>query len=76
MSGVSPIFRAVEGDRSTIRPFMYGPRSSMLTMALLPVAMLVTFATVPRGSVLLAALLPLGFIGVPSAMGLPKNWCA
>ena len=32
---VMPILRAVEGERSTIRPFTYGPRSWIVTTALL-----------------------------------------
>src|SRR5450755_3008306 len=37
LSCVIPIFCAVERERSTIRPFTYGPRSSIVTTALWPV---------------------------------------
>lgn len=57
LSGVIPIFFAVEGEISTIRPCTYGPRFWMVTFALWPVSRLVTLAVVPSGSVLLATLL-------------------
>ena len=75
-SRVMPTFLAVAGDRSTTRPFTYGPRSLIVTTALLPVSRLVTRAFVPSGSVLLAALLPFGSMRVPSAILRPENCLA
>ena len=71
-----PISRAVAGERSTTRPFTYGPRSWMVITALRPVSRLVTLAVVPRGSVLLAALSSRGSMRVPSAIFRPVNLSA
>src|ERR1039457_3457329 len=71
-----PIFRAVDTERSTMRPTTYGPRSWMVTCALWPVSVLVTIAVIPSGSVLLAALSPCGSILVPSGISLPANFFA
>src|SRR3569623_214109 len=64
---------AILGDKSTIRPSTYGPRSLISTTELLPFSRFVTLALVPKGRVLLAAILARGFIGVPSAMVFPTN---
>ena len=62
------IVSATFGARSTTRPFTSGPRSSILTVALLPLSKFVTVATLPRGNVLLAAISAFGFIRRPSAI--------
>jgi len=46
----------------------YGPRSSTLTVAVLPLLRLVTFAVVPSGKVILAATFELGLKRLPSAI--------
>ena len=74
--GVMPIFSAVAGERSTMRPFTYGPRSWMVTVALLPVSRLVTRACVPSGRVLLAALSSRASMRVPSAILRPWSFRA